>query len=308
MLYTNLKMNKMKKNIINILLLTTILFVGCKKNDARYPFSVDLVRIPYVNTTIDATGSAAIDLTNLALFNGKYSINLLYPNDIKPDKVDVVVRKNNSNAVVKVLHAGVTSFPTAFTVSAAELSTAFGTAIKLGDNYEIGTDIYVGDKKYEAFPAAGGIAYGGTGQANQPGFSPSIIYSAICAYDPNIYVGNFKATDAFGDADGAIIVLTKVDNTHFSFIYPSAVNGTPITVTVNALNNTVTIPLTTIGTAWSPAYGYPNTATYANPSVNSATGTVAPCDKTVTLKIQWGTNAGALQFGGGPYTLLLTKQ
>jgi hypothetical protein len=301
-------MNKMKKNIINILLLTTILFVGCKKNDTRYPFSVDLVRIPYVNTTLDATGSAAIDLTNLASFNGKYSINLLYPNDIKPTKVDVVVRKNNNNSVIKVLQAGVTTFPSAYTVTAAQLSTAFGAPIVLGDNYDIGTDIYVGDKKYEAFPAAGGIAYGGTGQQNQPNFSPSIRYSAICAYDPNIYVGNFKASDGFGDADGAIIVLTKINNTQFSFIYPSALNPNPIIVTVNPLNNTVTIPLTTIGTQWSPAYGYPNTATYANPSVNSATGTVAPCDKTVTLKIQWGTNAGALQFGGGPYTLLLTKQ
>jgi hypothetical protein len=76
---------------------------------------------------------------------------------------------------------------------------------------------------------------------------------------------------------------------------------------VNTANNAVTIPQTTIGSHWDPAYGYPNTATYANPSLNSGTGTVAPCDRKVNLSIQWGSNAGALQFGGGPYSLVLTK-
>jgi len=303
----------MKKYIINCFLLATVFIVGCKKEDARYPFTVALSRVPYANVIIDPASSTAIDLTNLATFAGKFSITLLYPTDAPPSKVDVVIIKNGVNSSVKILQAGVTTFPsTTITVTAAQIAALFGTPIVLGDSYVIGVDIYAQDgTKYEAFPNAGGtnlLAYSGTGQANQPGFIPKITFGAICKYDPNIYQGNFKAKDAFGDADGAIIVLTKVDATHFSFIYPSAVNGTPITVTVNPANNTVSIPLTVIGTKWDPAYGYPNSATYVGPSVNSATGSVAPCAATVTMNIQWGTNSGALQFGGGPYPLTLTKQ
>ena len=296
----------MKKNIINSLLLATILFVGCKKDNTRYPFSIDLVRVPYVNTLLDATGSAAIDLTNLASFNGKYSITLLYPNDIKPNKVDVVVRKNNDNTVIKVLQAGVTTFPSSFTVTAAQLATAFGAAIKLNDNYDIGTDIYVGDKKYEAFPAAGGIAYGGTGQQNQPGFSPTIRFSAICAYDPNIYQGNFVVTrDDWADFSvGDIVVLTKVDATHFSWVDPFARNPVPIVVTVNPLSNVISIPKQTIGTSWTYSA---NPATYPNPFVQTGAGTnvVAPCDKTVTMAMQYGFSASIFT---GTYPLVFTKQ
>lgn len=299
----------MKKNIINFLLCTTLLIVGCKKEDARYPFDISLKRVPYVNVTVDATGSAAIDLTNLATFNGKFSINLLYPGDVHPDKVDVVIRKNGDNTTVKLLQAGVATFPTNMTITAAQVATLFGAAIKLGDNYDVGVDIYTADgTKYEAFPLGTGVqAYGGTGQTNQPGWTATIRYSAICAYDPTIYQGNFKAKDAFGDANGAILVLTKIDNTHFSFIYPSVLNPKPIIVTVNPNNNTASIAANSvIGSVWDPAFGYAGTET--NPTVNSASGTVAPCDKTVTLSIQWGFSNGAQQWGGGPYSLVLTKQ
>lgn len=304
---SNFKMNKMKKNIINSILLATLLFVGCKKNDTRYPFSVELTRVPYVNVVKDVTGSISIDLTNLAAFNGKYNITLLYPNDIKPDKVDVVVRKNNDNTNIKVLQTGITTFPSSFTVTASQLAAAFGTAIKLGDNYDLGSDIYVGDKKYEAFPAAGGIAYGGTGQQNQPGFTPTIRYGAICAFTAANYAGNFKITsDPWGDfgASGlSVIPVTVVNATTLSIISP--LNGLPINITVNA-DNTVTVAKQPYGdykTTTNAALKDP-TFTFGLVSVNNngSNNFVSPCSQTINLGLQYTVGAGS--FGTFPLNLL----
>jgi hypothetical protein len=297
----------MKKNIIfPFLLAATFLFVGCEKNDGFVDKSVEIAVVPQPAVVING-GSASIDLTNLAGFQGKFDVKLLYPNDVQPLKLDVVIRKNSNNANIKLVQAGVTTYPTTLTITAAQIVTLFGgAAIVLGDNYDIGVDIYTQDgKKYEAFPITG-AAYGSTGVANQPGFSATIRYSAICAYNPSIYQGNFSAVDAFGDANGATILLTQIDATRFSFIYPSVLNPQPIIVTVNPLNNIATVAAQPIGTQWDPAYGYPGGATYANPSTGASTGVVAPCARTVTLNMVWLTAGGTLTFGG-PFPLVLTK-
>ncbi len=298
----------MKKNNIIYLLLATVMFAtSCSKNDGGVPDSVTVQRTPIPK--IDKNGgSASIDLTNLAGFSGKFNVNVLYPKDVLPVKMDVVIRKNGNNSVIKVVQADVTTLPTTITITAAQIATWFGAPIVLGDTYDIGADVYtVNGKKFEAFPAVGaGAAASIVGTI--PGSSPTIRYAAICAYNPDLYTGNFVAADGFGDADGATLVLTKIDNTHFSFTYPSALNPIPIVVTINPLDNTATVVgPQTIGSRWDPAFGYPNTATYVNPSINSGTGSVAPCAKTLTLNVQWGSNAGNLQFGGGPYSLVLTK-
>ena len=282
-----------------------LVFTGCKKDDGAIRSNVTINDIPTISTSVDATGSQAIDLLNLGSFSGKFKIALYFANATPPSKVDIVVRKNGSNANVKLYKAGVTTLPSTFTFTATELSTLFGAPIALGDSYDFAPDIYVGDRKFEAFPAVG--AGSGAGPVAQPLYSEFARYAAICKFDPTFYVGNFTAKDAFGDADGKTIVLTNVDATHFSFIYPSVDNPKPIIVTVNATTNAVSIPLTVIGTQWSAPYGYPATATYANPSVNSATGSVTPCSRSVTLNIAWGTSGGSLTFGGGPYSLVLTK-
>lgn len=301
----------MKKYIINCFLLATLFVVGCKKNDARYPFTVALTRVPYANVIIDPTSSGAIDLTNITSFAGKFNITLLYPTDAPPSKVDVVIIKNGVNSSVKILQAGVTTFPsTTITISAAQIASLFGTPIALGDNYDVGVDIYTQDgTKYEAFPTTGTsnlLAYSGTGQSNQPGFVPSIRFSAICAYDPNVYQGNFVVSDPDWQdfSPGDVIVLTKIDATHFSWVDPFVRNPVPVVVTVNPKTNVVSIPKQTIGTSWTYSA---NPATYPNPFVQTGTGTniVSPCDKSVTFAMQYG-------FGGsqwsGTYLLLFRKQ
>jgi hypothetical protein len=223
--------------------------------------------------------------------------------------MDVVVRKNNVNTNIKLFQAGITTYPTSLTITAAQIVSLFGTAIVLGDNYDIGVDIYTtSGNKYEAFPVTG-VAYGSTGVANQPNFSPTVRYSAICAYNPDIYQGNFVVVqDAWADfVPGDIVALTKINATQFSFINPFVRDPVPVIVTVNPLNNTLTITKQQIGSSW--VYDAPSV--YPN-STMSASGTnnfVAPCAQTVTMNIQYGIGgvAGPI-FGGGPYLLVLRKQ
>ena len=294
----------MKKNIIFSILLAAFFVTGCSKNDGFVPKDVAIDEVPQPAVVING-GSASIDLTNLAGFQGRFDVKLLYPSGIQPAKMDVVIRKNNVNTNIKLVQAGVTTYPSTITITAAQIVTLFGgAAIVLGDNYDIGVDIYTtSGNKYEAFPVVG-AAYGSTGVANQPGFSATVRYSAICAYNPSIYQGNFVVVeDAWQDwFPGDIVTFTQINATQFSFIDPFARGPLiPVVVTVNALNNVVTIPRQVVGSDW--AWAAPGT--YVNPTVQG-TGIVAPCARTITLNMDYGF-ANSL-FGGGPYPLRLVKQ
>jgi hypothetical protein len=297
----------MKIRKISILLAASLgailAFSGCKKDDGAIRERVSIAAVPTITTNIDATGSQAIDLLNLASFSGKFKVDLYFPGTTPPTKVDVVVRKSNgavTNANVKVYKAGVTVFPTTFTVTAAEIAAVFGVPIALGDAYDFATDIYVGDRKFEAFPAVG--AGTGAGLNGQPFFSEFARFSAICAYDPNLYQGNFVVvSDGFGDfVPGEVVPITKISNTQFSFLDPYVTSPLPIIVTVNPLNNQLTITKQKIGNAftWNLSYTNPNMAVAA-----SAASFVAPCSKTIDLNITYTVDQGSF----GAYTLKLKK-
>ena len=78
---------------------------------------------------------------------------------------------------VKLYKADVSSLPASFTVTAAEIATLFGTALALNDTYDFAPDIYVGTKKYEAFPTVGlGSGQGITGMSTI-GYGEYVRYS-----------------------------------------------------------------------------------------------------------------------------------
>jgi len=154
----------MKIRKINILLAVSlgaiIAFSGCSKDDGAIPERVSITAVPTITTNIDATGSKSIDLTNLAAFAGKFKVDLYFPGATPPTKIDIVVRKNPSTSAitnnnVKVFKAGVTTFPSSFTVTAADLTTLFGAPLVANEIYDFAPDIYVGDRKFEAFPVVG---------------------------------------------------------------------------------------------------------------------------------------------------------
>jgi hypothetical protein len=295
----------MKNRKINIFAALTlglmIAFAGCKKDDGGVRKSVVIKDVPVVSTSIESTGSQAIDLLNLAGFSGKFKVSLYFPGATPPDKVDIVVRKNGSNANVKVVKKDVTTLPYSLTVTSADIAALFGVAVALGDTYDFAPDLYVGVNKYEAFPA--------TGLGNGPGIIAFPLYSdfarfaAICAYDPAIYEGDFVVvSDGFGDfTPGEIVKFTKISNSSFSFINPYVTSPLPIIVNINTLNNQATITKQKVGNAftWQLAYTNPNMAVAA-----SSTSVVAPCSKTITLAIAYTVDQG----GFGTFNLVLKKK
>ena len=296
----------MKNRKINIFAALTlgliIAFAGCKKDDGGIRSSVVIKSVPVVSTSIESTGSQAIDLLNLAGFSGKFKVSLYFPGATAPDKVDIVVRKNGSNANVKLLKKDVTTLPISLTVTSADIAALFGVAVALGDTYDFAPDLYVGVNKYEAFPAIGGAVGNGAGPIAYPLYSDYARFAAICAYDPAIYEGDFVVvSDAFGDfSPGEVVKFTKISNSSFSFIDPYVTSPLPIIVNINTLNNQATITKQKIGNqfVWA-SYTNPNVAVSASsPSV------VAPCSKTFTLAIAYTVDQG----GFGTFNLVLKKK
>jgi len=287
----------MKIRNINILLALSlgamIAFSSCSKDDGAIPERVSIAAVPTITNNIDPTGSQAIDLLNPASFLGKFKVDLYFPGTTPPTKVDIVVRKSNgtvTNSNVKVFKADVTTYPSTFTVNAADIAALFGAPLVVGDNYDFASDIYVGDRKFEAFPAVGSGT--GAGLNGQPFFSEFARFAAICAYNPTIYQGNFVVvSDAFGDfTPGEIVPITKIDNTTFSFIDPYVTSPLPIIVKVNTLNNQLTVTKQKIGNAftWNLAYTNPNAEITA-----STSSFVAPCSKTIDLNIIFTVDQGS---------------
>lgn len=173
----------MKLRKINILtavaLGAVIAFTGCKKDDGAIPKRVSIEDVPVVTTNTETgTTTGTITFGSQAAFQGKFKVALYFAGATPPAKVDVVIRKNGSAANVKVYKADVATLPASFTVTAAEIATLFGTAsLALNDTYDFAPDIYVGSKKYEAFPATGlGSGQGVTGMS-AIGFGEYVRYS-----------------------------------------------------------------------------------------------------------------------------------
>jgi len=305
-----MKRNTIKNIFFPVGLLAILVFAGCTKDDGpikdEYLKLIDAV--PAIATTIDATGSPAIDVLNPGSFQGKFTVSEFFsgPGSESPEKVDVVVRKNGATGPnVKVFQANVTTLPATYTVTTAQLETLFGAPVTVGDNYDFSTDIYIkGGRKYEAFPL-GGVP-SSSGPTAVPGFSYMARFGAICAYNPAFYEGDFVVVeDAWADwSPGDIVTITKIDDKKFSFINPWATAPrNPIVVTVNTGNNQVTIPKSSAGAAWGWAVGTYTGAFMATGGPATASF-VSPCDKSVTLNLSYAVDQGTF---GGFYKLVLRK-
>jgi hypothetical protein len=316
----------MKKNLLYILLAGTLL-TACEKNDGPVPDDVNLDRGIPQPQIVKNGGNAAINWLNLAAFQGKYDLTGVYFPEDAATKMDVVIRKNGDNSNVKVIQAGVTTFPTSFTITSAQIATLFGAPLALNDNYDISADVYRKDgKKFEAFPNIGiptavGVASGVAGQA---GASPTIRYSVICQYFATLFgaIGSTSAfevkTDEWGDdpVNGwgppagyrPEVMITIVDATHLSFKSP--VNGTStIVLTVNPETNAITFTGQPYGDLKvgplqvDPSYPY-GPATLANLGTNN----VAPCDKQLNLQITYTVAAGVFRWDATRGYSLVLKQ
>ena len=313
---------KIKKiNILGFALGAIAVFSGCEKDDGAIPSRVTVTEVPTVTTNIDATSSTIINVLNAtttATFAGKFKVDNYFPGTTPPTKVDIVVRKNNfhpdvnpngvtTNANVKLYKAGVATLPANFTVTAAEIATLFGTPIQAYDNYDFAPDLYVGEKKYEAFPTTGtGV---GTGHAGHPLYGEFARFPALCQ-DANFHGGNFEVvSDAFpnGFAPGDPVTITRVSATQFSFQFPNVTSPTNVTftlatsLTTQPVSTRVSVARTKIGNAFTWDL------TQTNPAVtvsSAATNFLEPCARIINLNI---TYASDQKLFPGTYLLKLRK-
>lgn len=146
-----------------------IAFTACSKDDGAIPKRIGIEDVPAMTMNLDPQKLNNLDTIrfgNQAAFSGKFKVAMIFPSQMPPAKVDIVVRKNGSAANVKLYKAGITTFPTSFTITAAEIVALFGAPVALNDTYDFAPDIYVNDKKYEVFPATGlGNGAGVTGMS-----------------------------------------------------------------------------------------------------------------------------------------------
>jgi len=321
----------MKIRKINILVAVAFgalaVFSGCEKDDGAIPSRVTVTEVPTVTTNIDATSSTVINVLNsttAATFTGKFKVDNYFPGTTPPTKVDIVVRKNNfhpdvnpngvtNNANIKLFKAGVTTLPANFTVTAAEIATLFGAPIQTYDQYDFAPDLYVGDKKYEAFPTTGtGV---GTGHAGHPLYGEFARFPALCQ-DANFHGGSFEVvSDAFpnGFAPGTPVTITRVSATRFTFQFPNVTSPTDVPFVLTASTGRVASPGTGSGSN-------PNTPvkqkignaftwdlTQTNPGVTvaqAATNFLEPCARIINLNLTYQTDQKLFP---GTYLLKLRK-
>lgn len=165
---------------INIFLAIALAFVftSCEKDDGAIPDRIGIEEVPAITTTTaTGTGAGDIILANQAAFQGSFKLAMFFAGSTPPDKIDVVVRKNNTAANVKVFKTNVTTLPANYTVTAAEIEALFGAPLAVKDTYDFAPDIYVGEKKYESFPASSlGVGQGPVGM-NTVGYFPWVRYT-----------------------------------------------------------------------------------------------------------------------------------
>lgn len=130
---------------------------SCEKDNGAIPDRVNIEDVPVVSTNI-ASNERILDtifISTQATFSREIRVKQWFPNAVPPTKVDISIRKNEIQSTAKLFQADISTFPSTFTITAAQIETLFGQASVTGDRYDIGTDIYVGAKKYEAFPLYG---------------------------------------------------------------------------------------------------------------------------------------------------------
>lgn len=151
---------------------------GCKKDDGAIPNRVSVEAVPVLSTNVDVVSSTSdtkttnVSLATITAFSGTFTVSNYFPGKPVPDKIDLKARKSASqttvdNTNVKLFKANAaSSYPTKFTITYADLVAMFGSTFKVNEVYDIGPDMYVGTKLYEAFPL--GITGTATGVSSMP--------------------------------------------------------------------------------------------------------------------------------------------
>ncbi|MEP7141243.1 MAG: hypothetical protein ABI707_00170 [Ferruginibacter sp.] len=267
----------MKKFIISIItiVLTASIIFSCRKSDN--PKLPALTRVPIPLITPDPTANTVIKATDVSGFNGKFSVDLYFKNDIIPKQLDIVVAKNHNytDGAVKPFKAAIASFPTDVTVTGTQIAMLFPGPIVVGDVFEFGANIILQDgTMFPAFDSVG-AAYGQTG-GNVDGYpNASLVaaYAVVCPFDRSIFSGGYKIIiDSWQDFDpgDAVTVTPGPGPSQVSLtVYPSpafGINRKPFIIDIDPATGKVSIASQIIGD-YPPSDN--NVKISATPGVNS---------------------------------------
>ena len=256
------------------------IFSACKKDDPAPPPDP---RFPLPLITKDTTtGDHFISGGDPASFLGKFVVDMYYGTEVKPQKIDVVVIRNDNIANVKTIKADVTSFPASIQLTGEQLTTLFDSTIKLGDKFEIGADVTTKDgQKFQAFPMTGNPY--GADTATLPGSSFSIVYVADCVFNIADFDGYYTVLTNTWDyqAGDSVEVRPGVGNTILITAWPNPDVGNftriPMRVTVDPVTYVATVPMQVVGEfAGGVAH-----------LIDEGTGTVSPCGDKITLSLMF---------------------
>ncbi len=182
-----MKINKIA--ILSAIIFGSFTFMtSCSKDDGAIPKRIGIEDVPAISVNFE-TGpnnvlSVQIPLASAGSFQGKFVASAFFPGTPLPTKIDISVRKNTmttitgvaNNTNVRVFKTNITSLPSTFSVTAAEIEALFGAPLATNQAYDFGVDIHVGTKKYEAFPAGVFGAGSGISGMNTIGFGEFVRY------------------------------------------------------------------------------------------------------------------------------------
>jgi hypothetical protein len=259
------------------LVVFALIFIACRKDDVQPPPDPGF---PLPLLTKDTTGDRFISGKDPTSFHGKFVVGLYYGPVVKPQKIDIVVIRNDNRTNIKTLKAGVTSFPVSIGVTGTQLTTLFDSTIKLGDIFEIGADVTtMSGEKFEAFPLTGNPY--GADTTVLPGSSFSIVYVAECEFNTADFNGNYKVLTRTWDYEVGDIIKVEPGggDTILITAWPHPDVGGyirwPMIIIVDPETYEVTIPFQSVGEyAGGPSH-----------LIDGGTGTVSPCGDKITLSV-----------------------
>lgn len=249
-----------------------ILLLNSCESDLRMP-EVSLVALPKI--TFDATSEKLIQ--DGIPYSGKFVVDTYYKD--LPTDAKVVIAMNGNYTTPKTFKTGVTTFPTSYTITTAELKTLFGlTAIIIGDYFEIGLDMQMKDGKwYPAFNPKG-VAYG-SGPSNLPGSSPTIKLPAVCALNLDTFAGTATISDDYWYGGVYTTTIEKVDATHLKFKNFAELGG-DFTMTIDPSTRLINVPKQ----VYAPNLAAWGLASYTNAAIVGK-GEIDACKHTITLNL-----------------------
>ncbi len=265
----------MKKLIVSIIscLVVVGMISSCRKVDNPKLPSISRVPLPLLTDSLYPGDQL---LPAAAAFTRTVTVDVYFKEDVPPKSMDLVIVKNGSAtnysaSSIKVLHAGITTFPATVTFTDADIQSLFGTPVALGDIYEVGANVTAKDGTvYPAYTAGtykpgtdtvnlpGGSAYGAD-IASLAGSNVSLTYKAPCKFDASVFVGDYQIVeDDWADYSNLPkpappVVLGPASNQLTLNVYPGVGAGTnrkPMIVTIDTTNaggGNAVVPLQTIG-------------------------------------------------------------